>query len=101
MNFTVTEELLTQLPNEQELRKMKKEEYGELIKTLILTLEDNGFNITSCSLWKANKMLKKKKITQEQFNNLVKLKKYFYMSCEIHEKFIPLKFPLKKPLKLY
>jgi len=92
MNFTITEELISQLPTKQELREMKKDEFGELIRTLVLTLEDNGFNITSCNLGEANKMLEKKEITQEQFNNLSKLRKYFYMSWEIYEKYVPLKY---------
>lgn len=86
MNFTITEELILQLPNEQALRVMKKEEFDELIKTLKLILKENGFDLTAHNLREANQMLEIKGITQEQLNEIIRLKRYFYRIYEIYLK---------------
>jgi hypothetical protein len=89
MNITITEELISQLPNEQALRRMKKEEFDELIKTLKLILRENGFDLTAPNLREANQMLNIKGITQEQLNEITKLKRYFYTCYEIYLKKYP------------
>ena len=80
------------IPSREEAKKLCERDISFIIRSLSYKLEELGYNTTStftsdCEL---KKSLDKKKITQEEYNKIWELIRYYFYICEIGEKFIPL-----------
>ena len=80
-------EIINNLPSDNELGKLKKNDLDELKKTLSAILNKDGFN----NVYVLKKRLKNKEITKKQYNSI----------CRLINLFVKIDKKVNKPMNWY